>query len=123
MAAYKSKSAKMMKQYNHCITFIYDHLPITKFSYMVNKSTKEATMMITRNNQRLNLKWVATQAGKLGIPPTPKLTTFELPSVSKKRKRMVEIIKDVFFKDGIVVDGMHRNLVPSEGVVGLNAEH
>nr|GEU89564.1 hypothetical protein [Tanacetum cinerariifolium] len=32
-----------------------DLLPITKLSYKVNNSTKEATMRITRNNQPLNL--------------------------------------------------------------------
>nr|GEY75696.1 hypothetical protein [Tanacetum cinerariifolium] len=56
LAAYEVKRAKRMEEYNHCITFRDNPLPITKFSYRVNNSTKEATMRITRNNQPLNLK-------------------------------------------------------------------
>ncbi|GJX12936.1 reverse transcriptase domain-containing protein [Tanacetum coccineum] len=56
LAAYEAKRAKMMEEYNHCITFGDYPLPITKFSYRVNNSIKEATMRITRNNQPLNLK-------------------------------------------------------------------
>nr|GEX30026.1 hypothetical protein [Tanacetum cinerariifolium] len=56
LAAYEVKRAKMMEEYNHYITFRDDPLPITKFSYRVNNSTKEATMRITRNNRPLNLK-------------------------------------------------------------------
>ncbi|GJX12935.1 hypothetical protein Tco_0204693 [Tanacetum coccineum] len=56
LAAYEAKQAKMMEEYNHCITFRDYPLPITKFSYRVNNSIKEATMRITRNNQPLNLK-------------------------------------------------------------------
>nr|GEZ96212.1 hypothetical protein [Tanacetum cinerariifolium] len=63
-------------------------------------------------------KWVAAQAGKLGIPPPPELSAFELSAIDKKRKRRAEIIKEVFVKENIVVDGMHRNLVPPEAVVG-----
>ncbi|GKE06643.1 hypothetical protein Tco_1398661, partial [Tanacetum coccineum] len=54
LAAYKAKRAKMM-EYTHCINFRDDPLPITKFSYRANNSTKEATMRIVRNNQPLNL--------------------------------------------------------------------
>nr|GFC47717.1 hypothetical protein [Tanacetum cinerariifolium] len=55
---------------------------------------------------------------KLGIPPPPQLIAFELPTASKKRKRRAKVIQDVFVKENIVVDGLHRNLVPSAGVVG-----
>nr|GEU42804.1 ent-kaur-16-ene synthase, chloroplastic-like [Tanacetum cinerariifolium] len=65
---------------------------------------------------------VATQAGKLGIPSLYELTTFELPSVDKKkslkRKRRTEVIKELFVKENIMVDGMYMNLDPSVGVVG-----
>ncbi|GJY30120.1 hypothetical protein Tco_0413615 [Tanacetum coccineum] len=47
---------KMRDEYNHCINFRDDPLPITKFSYRVNNVSKEATMRIIRNNQPLNLK-------------------------------------------------------------------
>nr|GEW56480.1 hypothetical protein [Tanacetum cinerariifolium] len=35
-----------------------------------------------------------------------------------KRKRRAELIHEVFFKEDIVVDGMHRNSVPLTRVVG-----
>ncbi|GKF77756.1 hypothetical protein Tco_0230226, partial [Tanacetum coccineum] len=44
LAAYEAKRVKMMDKYNRCINFRDDPLPITKFSYRVNNSTKEATM-------------------------------------------------------------------------------
>ncbi|GJU94513.1 hypothetical protein Tco_1319269 [Tanacetum coccineum] len=43
-------------EYLHFINFWDDQLPISKFNYKVNKSTKIATMNITRNNQPLNYK-------------------------------------------------------------------
>ncbi|GJS23261.1 hypothetical protein Tco_0451893 [Tanacetum coccineum] len=68
LAAYKAKRAKMM-EYNHCINFRDDPLPITKFNYRVNNSTKEVTMRIVRNNQPLNLmvyeKFVLKKLGGL----------------------------------------------------------
>ncbi|GKD09114.1 hypothetical protein Tco_1188799, partial [Tanacetum coccineum] len=53
----------------------------------------------------------------LGILPPPQLTAFGLTSLEKKKKRSAEILKEVFVKEDIVVDGMHRNLVPPSGVV------
>ncbi|GJR17477.1 hypothetical protein Tco_0966004 [Tanacetum coccineum] len=163
LTTYEAKRAKILEEYNHCITFRVDPLPITKISYRVNNSTKEASMRITRDNQPLNLtvydmfvlkmlgfsewvkvhalaskvksksndlilknikakfQWVKTQAGKLGIPPPPQLTTFELPLAEKKmgmkRKRMTELIYEVFVKENIIVDGMQRNLTLPEGAV------
>ncbi|GJV36047.1 hypothetical protein Tco_1408524 [Tanacetum coccineum] len=117
-------------------------LPITKISYKINNSTKEASMRITRDNQPLNLtvydrfvlkmlgfsEWLevhalASKARKLDIPTPPELTAFGLSASEKKRKRTSEIKREVFVKDNIVVDGMYRNLipplvvVPSEGLV------
>ncbi|GJX01759.1 hypothetical protein Tco_0185672 [Tanacetum coccineum] len=46
----------MRDEYNHCINFRDDPLPITNFSYKIAKSSKIATMRITRNNLPLNLK-------------------------------------------------------------------
>ncbi|GKE48383.1 hypothetical protein Tco_1479641 [Tanacetum coccineum] len=45
-----------MDEYNHCINFKDDPLPMTNFSYSVNNDSKEATMTITKNNQPPNLK-------------------------------------------------------------------
>ncbi|GJV86647.1 hypothetical protein Tco_1530585 [Tanacetum coccineum] len=56
LVAIEAKHVRMMDEYNHCINFRDDPLPITKFSYRVNNVSKEATMRITSNNQPLNLK-------------------------------------------------------------------
>ncbi|GKA47861.1 hypothetical protein Tco_0740819 [Tanacetum coccineum] len=41
-------------------------------------------------------QWVATQAKKLGIPPSPELTTFELPSAKKKTNlKKKEVLKSI----------------------------
>ncbi|GJS53144.1 hypothetical protein Tco_0626506 [Tanacetum coccineum] len=159
LAAYEKKRSKSLEEYNHCISFRANTLPITKISYRINNSTKEASMRIIRNNQPLNLtvydrfvlkmlgfsewlelhalasrvksksnaqllknlkakfQWVATQGRKLGISPPPQLSAFELLASNKKRKRSSKIIKEAFVKEYIVVDGIHRNLIPSLGFV------
>ncbi|GJU61112.1 hypothetical protein Tco_1238878 [Tanacetum coccineum] len=98
-----------------------DKLPITKISYKIHKVSKDATMRIERNNQPLSLTvYEKSMLKKLGfsIPPPPELTAFGLSAAEKKRKRSSEIIKEVFVKEDIVVDGMHRNLVPPPRVEG-----
>ncbi|GJZ97505.1 hypothetical protein Tco_0669958 [Tanacetum coccineum] len=40
----------------------------------------------------------------------------------KKRKRTVLILQEVFVKENIVVDGMHRNLILPPGVVGSRGQ-
>ncbi|GJS52290.1 hypothetical protein Tco_0625652 [Tanacetum coccineum] len=69
-------------------------------------------------NLKAKFEWIKAQARKLGIPPPPELSAFGLSAVDKKRKRSSEILKEVFFQQDIIVDGMHRNLVPPQGVVG-----
>ncbi|GJU79104.1 hypothetical protein Tco_1276174 [Tanacetum coccineum] len=90
----EAKRVKMMDEYNHCINFRDNLLPITKFSYRVNNVSKEATIRITRNNQPLNLKiydrFLLKMLGfirKLGIPPPLQLTAFELPTAEKKKEK------------------------------------
>ncbi|GJT43361.1 hypothetical protein Tco_0952076 [Tanacetum coccineum] len=74
-------------------------------------------------NLKAKFKWVKTQAEKLGVSPLPQLTAFRFSNSEKKRKRTSEIIKAVFVKENIMVDGMHRNMtpppqvMPSEGLV------
>ncbi|GJS46236.1 hypothetical protein Tco_0596357 [Tanacetum coccineum] len=72
-------------------------------------------------NIKAKFQWVVTQAEKVGIPHPPQLSEFELPSIEKKsdkkRKRMDKLIQEVFVNEDIVVDRMHRNLVPPSGVV------
>ncbi|GKB17062.1 hypothetical protein Tco_0850985 [Tanacetum coccineum] len=125
LAAYEAKRAKMLEEYNQCITFRADPLPITKISYKIDNSTKQESMRITRNNQPLNLtlydifvlkmlgfsEWLEVHALAY------KLTAFGLTASKKKRKRSSELIKQIFVKEDIVLDGMHMNLVPPPGVV------
>ncbi|GKB66314.1 hypothetical protein Tco_0927726 [Tanacetum coccineum] len=132
LAEYKVTRAKMLREYNHCITHRANPLPISKISYKINNTSKEATMRIKLNNDPLNLtvydnfklkmlgfsECVETQARKLGIPLPPELTAFGLSTAEKKRKRSLEIIKEVFVNEEILVDGMHRNLAPLSGVMG-----
>ncbi|GJU74985.1 hypothetical protein Tco_1266390 [Tanacetum coccineum] len=59
LAEIKTKRIQHMNKMRdecHCINFRDDPLPITKFIYKVNKTSKIATMRITKNNQLLNLK-------------------------------------------------------------------
>ncbi|GJY79387.1 hypothetical protein Tco_0485188 [Tanacetum coccineum] len=55
---------------------------------------------------------------KLGVPPLPELSTFRILVDDRKRKRSSEILREVFVKENIVVDRMHRNLAPPPGVEG-----
>ncbi|GJY57121.1 hypothetical protein Tco_0456236 [Tanacetum coccineum] len=88
---------------------------------LASKSQTKSNDQLLKNI-KAKFQWVATQAGKLGIPPPLKLTTFKLSSAEKKvgikRERRTELIHKVFVKDNIVVDGMQRNLTLPEGVVG-----
>nr|GEW91708.1 hypothetical protein [Tanacetum cinerariifolium] len=124
-----AKKAKMMEEYKHQISFRADTLPIIKISYVVN-SRKEATMEITRGDNPLNLvvhhnfrlktlgfsEWL--EAKRLGLPPPPELATFRLTTKEKKRK-MTELIKEVFITENIRVDGMDRNLIPLLGIMPI----
>ncbi|GJW80189.1 hypothetical protein Tco_0144164 [Tanacetum coccineum] len=59
--------------------------------------------------------WIKSQEKALGIPPPPELSN---PVESKKRKRAADILKEVFVKEDVVVDGMHRNLIHPPRVEG-----
>ncbi|GJU42781.1 GTP-binding protein SAR1A-like protein [Tanacetum coccineum] len=74
-------------------------------------------LKMLRFGEWLEVHDLANKAGKLGISPLPQLTAFGLSASEKKRSS--ELIKEVFVKEYIVVDGMHRNLVPPLGVVGF----
>nr|GEW66550.1 putative ribonuclease H-like domain-containing protein [Tanacetum cinerariifolium] len=137
-----------------------DSLSVTKIRYIINNSTKEASMQIIKDNDPLNLtvyenfvlkmlgfsewlkvyalaskvtrksnnvllknlkakfQWVKTQAKNFRVPPPPELSAFRLSIAKMKRKRSSKIFKEVFTKEDIMIDGMHRNLVPPSGVVG-----
>ncbi|GJU93846.1 hypothetical protein Tco_1318602 [Tanacetum coccineum] len=90
-------------------------------------------MKITRGDNPLNLvvhpnfrlktlgfsEWleVYALAKKLRLPPPPALATFGMTAEDMKRKR-IEILKEVFVKENVVVDGMHKNLVHPPGIEG-----
>nr|GEV68260.1 hypothetical protein [Tanacetum cinerariifolium] len=61
-------------------------------------------------------QWVLNQAKNLGLPPPYALATFGMTAEDKKRKRN-EILKEVFVKERIDVDGTQRNITPPSGVV------
>ncbi|GJY35037.1 hypothetical protein Tco_0420415 [Tanacetum coccineum] len=79
-------------------------------------------MRITRGNDLLNLTiYESFRLKTLGFSEC--LDVHALASKTKmddkKRKITLEIIKEVFVKENIVVDGMHKNLVPPPGVKGI----
>ncbi|GJZ20382.1 retrovirus-related pol polyprotein from transposon TNT 1-94 [Tanacetum coccineum] len=59
---------------------------------------------------------------ELGVPPPPELSTFGILVDDRKRKRSSEILQEVFVKETIVVDGMHRNLTPPPGIEGRRCQ-
>ncbi|GJW35800.1 hypothetical protein Tco_0058720 [Tanacetum coccineum] len=80
--------------------------------------TKSKSNDILLQSLRAKFQWVLSQAKSLGIPPPPELSTFGNSMDDKKRKRTSEIVKEVFVKENIMVDGIHRNLVPPLRVEG-----
>ncbi|GJU15577.1 hypothetical protein Tco_1143543 [Tanacetum coccineum] len=103
------------------IEFVPSIVELTPYPSLTSKVKKKSNDFLLKNLKD-KFQWVKTQAGKLGIPPSPQLTTFELPRAEKKvgtkKKRRTELIHEVFFKENIIVDGMQRNLTLPEGVVG-----
>ncbi|GJS72785.1 hypothetical protein Tco_0705626 [Tanacetum coccineum] len=108
IAEYEAKRAKMFKEYNDCINQRANELPIMKISYRVS-SSNDATMRITRGNDPLN------------VVVHDKFRLKTLGFNNKKWKQTSELIKEVFAKENVVVDGMHRNLAPPPGVEGRRA--
>nr|GFB72069.1 hypothetical protein [Tanacetum cinerariifolium] len=102
-------------EYTRCIEMMDNNLPITKFKYHTDKSSKKKSLIITRNHQPLNYK-VKETAEKLKIPPPYHLTTTELTPTEKERKRTKELVKQVFLNKEVVVDEMERNLAHPLGV-------
>ncbi|GJR89708.1 hypothetical protein Tco_0213719 [Tanacetum coccineum] len=79
------------------------------------KSGKSNDMIL--HSLRAKFQWIINQAKKLGLPLPPALATFGMTTEDKKRKR-TKILEEVFIKENIVVDGIHRNLVPPSGIEG-----
>ncbi|GJY61041.1 hypothetical protein Tco_0461698 [Tanacetum coccineum] len=79
---------------------------------------KSKAIDILLKNFKANFEWIKTQTRKLGIPPPHELSTFRFSAAENKRKRSSEILKEVFMKEDIVVDEMHKNLIPPPRVKG-----
>ncbi|GKB73104.1 hypothetical protein Tco_0934516 [Tanacetum coccineum] len=56
-------------------------------------------------------------AKKVGLPPLQELATFGKTSEDNKRKRS-KMIKHMFVKEDVEVDGTQRNVAPPAGVIG-----
>ncbi|GKC16836.1 hypothetical protein Tco_1013618 [Tanacetum coccineum] len=126
LAENEAKREKMLEEYNNLIKFRADPLPITKISYIINNSTKEVSMRITRDSDPLNLtvydKFVLKMLGfseSLEVHALASNVKSKANDVLLKnlKAKFQWIIKEVFVKENIVVDGMHRNLVPPPRVV------
>ncbi|GJR74916.1 hypothetical protein Tco_0087281 [Tanacetum coccineum] len=138
LAEYEEKRAKMLDEYNKCINERVNPLPITKINYKVI-SSHDAIMRITRNHDPLNVmvyekfrlktlgftEWLEGHALVIQELKTGQIDCLlsklrAKVQLDKKRKR-TEILQEVFVKEKIVVDGMHRNLIPpSEVMKGLS---
>ncbi|GJY16644.1 hypothetical protein Tco_0387066 [Tanacetum coccineum] len=79
---------------------------------------KSKSIDLLLQSLRAKFQWVLSQEKSLGIPPPSELSTFRVSINDKKRKRSSEILHEVFVKENIVVDEMHKNLVPPPGVEG-----
>ncbi|GKA29083.1 hypothetical protein Tco_0715328, partial [Tanacetum coccineum] len=79
------------------------------------KSGKSIDLLL--QSLKSKLQSVLNQAKKLGLPPPPELRTFGTFAEDKKRKR-TKMIKHVFVKKYVVVDGAQRNLIPPPSVEG-----
>ncbi|GKB02844.1 hypothetical protein Tco_0830933 [Tanacetum coccineum] len=66
---------------------------------------------------KVKFHWVLNQAKKVGLPPLQELATFGKTAEDKKRKRS-KMIKHMFVKEDVEVDGTQRNVAPPAGVIG-----
>ncbi|GKE11323.1 hypothetical protein Tco_1414874 [Tanacetum coccineum] len=125
MAEYDAKRKNMLDEYNHQISHRIDQLPIkdTRFSewlkvHALASKSKDKSNDLLLQSLKAKFEWVITQAKKLGVPPLPELSTFGISVDDTKRKRSSEILQEVFVKENVVVDRMHRNIIPPPGVEG-----
>nr|GEY85065.1 hypothetical protein [Tanacetum cinerariifolium]GFB05280.1 hypothetical protein [Tanacetum cinerariifolium] len=97
---------------------------------MFNQATLKArahkwTEHEAKKSLRAKFQWVINQSKKLGLHSPPALATFGMTAEDKKRKR-TENLEEVFVKENVVVDGMHRNMFLPQGLKaekGLSSEN
>nr|GEV23180.1 putative ribonuclease H-like domain-containing protein [Tanacetum cinerariifolium] len=70
----------------------------------------------------LSMRPKGKRSKALGIPPPPELSTFGVSINDRKRKIRLEMLQEVSVKENLVVDGMHRNLVPPPGIIGSRGQ-
>ncbi|GKA35958.1 hypothetical protein Tco_0722449, partial [Tanacetum coccineum] len=106
---HEEKKAKMLNEFNKCISERTNPLPITKISYVFN-SSKTITMRITRDKDPLNL--TVCLDFKLRM-----LCFSEWLEVHALASRNQENHMMCYYKD-VVVDETQRNVALPPGVVG-----
>nr|GEX37201.1 hypothetical protein [Tanacetum cinerariifolium] len=107
IAEYEAKRAKMFAEYNHYITYRADKRPIIKINNRIDRDSvnglkcvlwrpkqKGKAIDTLLKNLKAKFEWIKTQAGKLGLPSPPELSTFGLSAAEKKRKRTSELLKE-----------------------------
>lgn len=77
-----------------------------------------------KKNLANKFKWVSDSADRLGLPHLPRLTPLDLPA-PRKRNLIQKKRKSFEFNPTLVdvepnVDGMHKNILPPEGVIGTD---
>ncbi|GKA95361.1 retrovirus-related pol polyprotein from transposon TNT 1-94 [Tanacetum coccineum] len=107
LAEYEAKRSKMIKEYNDCITKRLDPLPITKISYIINRSTKDATMRITRNNDPTTLTVYENFALKmLGLTEWIEVHALASKGKSQSNNYLLQSLK----ANSVVINSKQRKL-------------
>ncbi|GJW44320.1 hypothetical protein Tco_0073119 [Tanacetum coccineum] len=122
---HEEKKAKMLKEFNKCISERTNPLPITKISYDVN-SSKTATMRITSDKDPLNLKvypasdlecWASVNGWKFMLWHQRSQANHMMCYYKEKKRKRTEFLKEMFVNEDVRVYRMNRNLIPPLGVV------
>nr|GEY44453.1 hypothetical protein [Tanacetum cinerariifolium] len=121
----KEASMQIIKDNNPLNLTVYENFVLKMLGFsewlkvhaLASKVTRKSNNVLLKN-LKAKFRWVKTQAKNFRVPPPPELSAFGLSIAKMKRKRSLKILKEFFTKEDIMVDGMHRNLVPPSGVVG-----
>ncbi|GKA64890.1 hypothetical protein Tco_0764597 [Tanacetum coccineum] len=98
----------------------------TKLSTLLMLDSTASTMCMKSWDRQKRMSAKVTQDGKLGIPPPPQLTTFELPSAEKKsdkkRKRRTELIHKLVYDELIYEVESMPDFVQAKEIVEKNLD-
>nr|GEV82541.1 putative pentatricopeptide repeat-containing protein At1g17630 [Tanacetum cinerariifolium] len=96
--------------------------PLRKLTPLKDSSKGKAVAIIEKSGNELVKSQeegvVINQAKRIGLPSPPELATFGLSAEEKKRK-MTDLIKEVFITENVRVDGMDRNLIPPPEIMPI----